>query len=189
MVLAHETDTLLLVTQSRRRDQGLIWITGLSGSGKSTVSLVLRDKFLCAGVQPIVLDGDDLRECLNAKGMYSFQQRLDLAKTYSRIANMLVRQNHLVIVATMSLFREVHRMNRQSQHPYLEVFLDLPLTTLRQRDIKGIYGNNDTEAKANVGGLNLDLETPLHPHVHITDTTSDPDSLAELIFQQFSNLP
>ena len=80
-------------------------------------------------------------------------------------------------------------MNRQSQHPYLEVFLDLPITTLRQRDTKGLYGSDDAGEVANVGGLNLDLETPLNPDVHITDPTSDPDSLAELIFQTFSNLP
>ena len=189
MVFAHETDTLLFVAQSSRRDHGLIWITGLSGAGKSTVSLILRDKFLSEGVRPIVLDGDALRECLNAKGMYSFQQRLDLAKTYSRIATLLVQQKHLVIVATMSLFREVHRMNRQSKHPYLEVFLDLPITTLRQRDTKGLYGSDDAGAVANVGGLNLDLETPLNPDMHITDPTSDPYSLADVILQAFTNLP
>jgi len=168
-----------------RRCQGLIWITGLSGSGKSTLSIALRDKFHSEGIYPIVLDGDDLRACLNATDRYSFQERLELARTYSRLASMLVQQSHLVIVATMSLFHDVHSMNRLSPHPYFEVFLDLPISTLRQRDIKGLYGNNKTEAKKNVGGLDLDYETPLHPHLHVTDPAVDSASLAARIFGQF----
>lgn len=174
--------------QRDRCDQGLIWITGLSGSGKSTLALALQRKFRDEDVHAIVLDGDDLRECLNANGRYSYVERLELARTYSRFANLLVRQRHLIIVATMSLFHEVHRMNRLSPHAYFEVFLDLPISTLRQRDFKNLYGSDDTQSKENVGGVNLELEVPLHPHLHITDAEITPDSLAAVTFDQFQNL-
>ena len=148
----------------------------------------LRNKFHASGTVPVVLDGDDLRECLDAKGLYSFTERLALAKTYSRLAAMLVRQNQLVIVATMSLFHEVHEMNRRLAHPYFEVFLDLPISTLRRRDIKDLYGHEDGHARANVGGLNLEVETPMRPHLHITDPHIDSAALSEIVFEQFLSL-
>jgi len=139
-------------------------------------------------VEPIILDGDELRECLNARDLYTFHDRLELARTYSRLANLLVQQHQLVIVATMSLFHEVHQMNRQTAFPYFEVFLDLPMSILRQRDFKGLYGTASTPAIENVGGLDLDLEVPLEPHLHITDPEIDPESLASMVFHRFMGL-
>ena len=119
----------------------VIWITGLSGAGKTTFAVGLKTILRERSSQIISLDGDQLREILQSSDTenYTRLKRLSLAKSYSGLAKALSEQGFIVIISTISLFKEVHTWNRKNLTPYIEIFLNSPMETLRKRDQKGLY--------------------------------------------------
>jgi adenylylsulfate kinase len=153
-----------------RSDAGsVIWITGLSGAGKTTLADATASR-LRSGDQTVVqLDGDGLREIFgsaesNAQN-HGREGRLALAMRYAYLCQILARQGLTVVIATISLFREVHAWNRSNLPGYLEVYLKTPLHELRRRDPKGIYRRFDAGALANVAGLDLPVDEPVSADV------------------------
>jgi adenylylsulfate kinase-like enzyme len=120
-------------------DGAVIWLTGLSGSGKTTVGKVVRGMLLDNGLQAAHLDGDRIRETMPDRGGYTKQERLALAKHYVGLATILYEQGMTVVVSTISLFHEVHALNRRLFKIYVEVLLDVPWDELSRRDSRGIY--------------------------------------------------
>jgi len=145
----------------------VVWITGLSGAGKSTLAEATVRLLRGQGKAVILLDGDDLREVFGAAEAspenHGRQARLSLALQYARLCRALARQNLTVIVATISLFKEVHQWNRINLPNYFEVYLKVPLDELRRRDPKGIYRRFDAGHLANVAGLDLAVDEPTAP--------------------------
>ena len=139
----------------------VIWITGLSGAGKSSTARALQKLLSDAGVRSTILDGDELRECLGAEDAVSRPDRVRLGLTYGRLANLLANQGHVVIVATISLFNEVFCWNRQNIPVYFDVFLETPIHELRSRDTKGIYGGFDAGRIQSVAGLDMEVDFPV----------------------------
>lgn len=161
----------------------VIWITGLSGAGKSTLSHHVVSQLRKQGYSVISLDGDELREVLldsdGDTNSYARTARLAYAKKYSMLSRLLSSQGHTVVVATISLFREVHEWNRKNIPNYFEVYLKVPVEELRRRDPKGIYRNFDDGKLKNVAGLDLEVEGPKSPDwVLEFDSTSTPESSA-----------
>jgi adenylylsulfate kinase-like enzyme len=117
----------------------VVWITGLPGSGKTTVSNLVAQHLARDGVLPVLLDGDRMRAVLPAPVGYDEQARRQLASYYGRLALELSNQGHLVLCATVSLFQVTHAWNRAHLPRYLEVWLRAPVDQLRARDGKGIY--------------------------------------------------
>ena len=113
----------------------VVWITGLSGAGKTTLARALQR----ALPGSLLLDGDELREALGASGHgFDAESRRRLALTYARLAGRLARQGATVIVATISLFHDLHAWNRANLPGYVEIFLDVPEDDRRGRDPKGL---------------------------------------------------
>lgn len=144
------------------------WITGLSGAGKSTLcgELVahLRQKN-----RPVVsLDGDELRQALAAGDAYSAKERLQLAKRYGHLCRLISAQGVDVVIATISLFREVHRWNRANLPGYVEIFLDVPIEELSRRDPKTIYARAAKGELTSVAGVDFAVEYPEAPDVLLT---------------------
>lgn len=140
------------------------WITGLSGSGKSTLALGLVN-YLRQSASPVVmLDGDQLREVFGASALnsenYHRENRLALAMQYSHLCKSLADQGLIVVIATISLFKEVHTWNRRNLPGYYEVYLKTPVCELRRRDPKGIYRRFDAGELTNVAGLDLHIDEP-----------------------------
>ncbi len=142
----------------------VLWITGLSGAGKSTLArevvAILKNKHDSV----VMLDGDELREVfgvadLNVKN-HGREARLRLAMQYSQLCRVLSNQGMIVVIATISLFKEVHIWNRQNLPGYFEVFLNTPLEELRRRDPKGIYRSFYSGELSNVAGLDLPIDVP-----------------------------
>lgn len=142
----------------------VIWITGLSGAGKSTLAVATADLLRAQGDSVVRLDGDDLRDIFGAstesRENHGRDGRLALALQYARLCRMLAEQDLTVIIATISMFREVHRWNRQNLPNYFEAYLRVPIEELRRRDPKGIYRNFDAGLLANVAGLDLPVDEP-----------------------------
>ena len=152
----------------------VIWITGFSGAGKTTISKVLVDQLKRMGKPVVLLDGDQIRSALNPhddelKELDS-GSRLAYAMKYSRISAMLARQDLVVVVATISLFSEIHSWNRENISNYFEVYLDVPLSERQNRDPKGIYSRYHAGLERNVAGLDMDVELPRNPDLTISYT-------------------
>ena len=144
----------------------VVWITGLSGAGKSSLAGEVARRLRRSGRAVAVLDGDELRKVFAAAATaqdYGRPQRVELALRYGRLAEVLARQELDVVVATISLFAEVHRWNRDHLAGYLEVYLHVPLEELRRRDPKGLYGRYDRGELRDVAGLDLPVDEPSSP--------------------------
>ncbi len=142
----------------------VIWITGLSGAGKTTIAQALNTHFDKA----VLLDGDALRHVLGASTSgFDAQSRQELAFTYARFAQLIALQGHTVLVATISLFHAVHAWNREHLPRYTEVFLDVSEQVRRKRDPKGLYAAEQNTNASPMAGLQTAVELPLQPHVHI----------------------
>ncbi len=145
----------------------VVWITGLSGAGKSVLatSLVARLRSIDGAI--LLLDGDELREIFGAASVnvqdYGREKRMVLAMQYAYLCNILAKQGFTVVIATISLFKEVHAWNRANLQGYFEVYLRVPLEELRRRDPKGIYRRFDAGEINNVAGLDLHIDEPENP--------------------------
>jgi adenylylsulfate kinase-like enzyme len=139
-----------------------IWITGLSGAGKSTLAVDLTGRLRALGQAVVMLDGDELREVFGAANAqsHSRERRLTLAMQYACLCRVIAKQGMTVVIATISLFREVLVWNRENLPGYFEVYLKVPLEELRRRDSKGIYRAFDAGKLANVTGLDLSIDEP-----------------------------
>jgi|SRR5271163_4198936 len=139
-----------------------IWITGLSGAGKSSLAVELTRRLRALGEPVIMLDGDELREVFGAVNVqtHSREGRLALAMKYAYLCRLLANQGLTVVIATISLFKEIHGWNRNNLSDYFEVYLKVPVEELRRRDPKGIYRRFDAGELANIAGLDLPIDEP-----------------------------
>lgn len=135
----------------------VVWVTGFSGAGKSTVSDLLRQRLTAAGRPSFLLDGDILRRVLGREGGYSPEERLELAWTYARLAQEISRQGIAVICATISMFGAVREWNRANNPNYLEIYLRVPHDQRTARDSKKVYTD---PAAAGAGVHYQEPETP-----------------------------
>jgi adenylylsulfate kinase-like enzyme len=146
----------------------LLWITGLSASGKTTISRLVVETLRAKGDQIVLLDGDDLRKVLGEDQSHTRSDRLRIGFVYSRLCKSLVDQGLDVIIATVALFSEIHEWNRQNIQNYNEIFIDVPIEELVRRDPKNIYKKFfDGEIK-DVAGLDMEVDFPRNPHLHVT---------------------
>lgn len=148
----------------------IVWITGLSGAGKTTLAQETVNRLKASGKPAVLLDGDEVRWVIQDPTVqHDRESRLTNAYRISRLAQLLESQGLIVVVATMSLFHEIHAHNRQNFEAYLEVWLDVDLPTLQQRDPKGVYQRLAEGQEKNVTGLDIPAEFPKTPHLVINN--------------------
>jgi cytidine diphosphoramidate kinase len=144
----------------------VIWITGFSGAGKTTVARILQGKLRKAGKVSFLVDGDEMRQVLGCQESYSPESRIELSFIYSRLCQKLSDDGIDVICSTMSLFEEVRRWNRENILNYTEVYLRVPYEVLADRGAKGLYekyeGLDDPEK-----AISKEFESPLTPDLII----------------------
>lgn len=164
----------------------VIWITGLSAAGKTTLATAVVRRLRERGDPAVLLDGDDLREALAATDTHDRASRLVLAFKYARLARMIATQGITVVVGAVALFKEVHAWNRDHQPGYFEVYLKVPLSELRRRDPKGIYRRFDAGELKDVAGLDVAVDEPAAPHLLLAhEPALDPEAMLTQFFESF----
>jgi adenylylsulfate kinase-like enzyme len=163
----------------------VFWITGLSGSGKTSIGRALASHLRASGGRVIFLDGDTLRAAVSSDLGYSAEDRRSVAMRNGMLCRMLAEQGFDIVCSTISLFHDVQRWNRENIVLYNEIFVRVPLEELKRRDIKGIYG--DDRRAANVVGLDIPAETPEAPDLILDNHDSlEPEEAVRLILDRAS---
>lgn len=143
----------------------VVWLTGLAGSGKTSIGNQLVELWRQTGAHVIHLDGDHLREVFSREQCFTLDARLELSRSYSRLARMLSNQQSNVVVSTLSMFHEIHSWNRKNLNCYTEIFLDVSKEVLICRDQKQLYSRALAGENIDVVGLNVDAELPSSPDI------------------------
>lgn len=165
------------------------WITGLSGSGKTSLAKLLHQKLVDLEEFIIYLDGDILRDILGEEFGYTREDRLNLSKKYSRICSLLSDQGICVVCAFVALFHDIHKLNRNIIKDYSEIYLDVPLDVLMKRDQKKLYLKAKSGEIQNVVGIDIQSEIPLNPDMIIKNYGEmTPDLAVENILNHFYTL-
>jgi adenylylsulfate kinase len=153
----------------------VVWITGLSGAGKSAIAAEVRRRLAASGRPSVLLDGDEVRAAVaDPAAGYDASGRLVNARRLARLARLLEVQDLVVVVATMSLFHEIHAWNRRALGRYLEVLVDVPVDTLARRDAKGLYARAARDAAIGLPGVAVGAELPRAPDLVIANGVDDP---------------
>jgi adenylyl-sulfate kinase len=149
----------------------LLWITGLSGAGKTTIGTevynILKEKYL----NTVFIDGDIIREILGNDLGHDIEDRKKNAVRISKMCEFLTNQNVNVVCATMSLFKEIHELNRKNINQYYEILVDVNIDELVKRDSKGLYAKALKGEIKNVIGVDLPYDKPENPFMTIDNTT------------------
>jgi len=161
----------------------VIWLTGLSGSGKSTIANALEQRLFASGAHAYVLDGDNLRLGLNMDLGFTPEDRAENVRRVSEVAKLMVDAGLIVITALVSPF-EVDRQRAKSlfdDGEFLEVFVDTPVETCRSRDPKGLYKKSAAGEIPNFTGVGQDYERPAAPDLLLDGTASVTDNVEKII--------
>ena len=170
-------------------DGRVIWITGLSGAGKTTVAEALDQCLQKRGLRPIWLDGDNLRNLFSGtqttSKTYDRDKRIILSYKYSLLCQTLASKGFIVIVSTISMFNEIYAWNRTNLPNYFEIYLKVPLKELRRRDPKNIYKSFDSGTLSNVAGLDLQVDPPTDAHLLVDFKSGQtPMEIVEIILEK-----
>jgi bifunctional enzyme CysN/CysC len=164
---------------------GVLWFTGFSGSGKSTIANMVEKKLHAMGKHTFLLDGDNVRHGLNRDLGFTEADRIENIRRVAEVARLMTDAGLIVITAFISPFRAEREMVRNLIAPgeFSEVFIDTPLSVAEARDVKGLYKKARSGALKNFTGIDSPYEPPQNPEIHIDTTSISAEDAADLIVQ------
>ncbi|HNC16913.1 MAG TPA: adenylyl-sulfate kinase [Accumulibacter sp.] len=177
---------LSIAREDRERLNGhkgkVIWFTGLSGSGKSTIANALEKKLHTQGQRTYILDGDNIRQGLNKDLGFSDADRVENIRRVAEVAKLMMDAGLVVMTAFISPFRAERQMAREmiGKDDFIEVFVDTPLEVCEQRDPKGLYKKARKGEILDMTGINSPYEPPENPDIVIKPGYSFADLLKKL---------
>lgn len=142
-----------------------IWLTGLSGSGKTSIAFSLQRELRELGYKTEVLDGDIVRKHLASDLGYSKEDRDENIRRIGFVADLLTKNNVFVIVAAISPYRHIREEVREKIHNFIEVYVNCPLEICEQRDVKGLYEKARNGVVKQFTGIDSPYESPVNPDV------------------------
>lgn len=168
----------------------IIWLIGMSGSGKTTVGKPLAERLREKHSNLVFLDGDILREVWGDSLTHDVEGRRKNALRISKLCQMLDAQRIHAVAAVLSIFPESQKWNRETFSEYYEVFLDVPMDVLRERDSKGLYRRADTGEIKNVVGVDIPFPRPSWADLTLQVPTvlQPPEVLVEKILSRLPKL-
>ena len=168
----------------------VVWFTGISGAGKSTVANLVERQLHASGVQTYLLDGDNVRHGLNKDLGFTDADRIENIRRVGEMARLMVDAGLVVLVSFISPFRDERRMARGmvEDGEFCEVFIDAPLEVAEQRDVKGLYKKARAGELKNFTGIDSPYEPPEAPEVRIDTTETEPQDAAEQVVAQLRKM-
>jgi bifunctional enzyme CysN/CysC len=162
-----------------------VWLTGLSGSGKSTVAAALSTRLVADGRLTYALDGDNLRHGLNGDLGFSSDDRVENVRRVAEVARLFADAGVVTLVPVISPYRagrdHARALHEEAGLPFVEVFVDAPLDVCEARDPKGLYAKARAGELTGFTGVDDPYEAPLRPELVVETATTTPDEAAEAI--------
>ena len=161
----------------------VVWFTGLSGSGKSTIANLVERELHAAGRHTTMLDGDNVRHGLNRDLGFTEADRVENIRRVAEVAALMAEAGLIVLVSFISPYRAERRMAREllPEGEFIEVFVDTPIEECRRRDPKGLYAKVDAGLIKNFTGVDAPYEAPEAPEIHIRTTQASAEELGASI--------
>jgi adenylylsulfate kinase len=162
-----------------------VWLTGLSGAGKTTITKALEEKLLSEGYDIEVLDGDVVRTNLTKGLGFSKPDRDENIRRIGFVANLLTRHGVIVLVSAISPYREIRDEVRGKIGDFVEIFVNAPLEVCEDRDVKGLYKKARAGEIKSFTGIDDPYEAPLNPEV---ECRTDLETLEESVSKVWKKL-
>ncbi len=162
-----------------------LWLTGLSGAGKSTVANLVDKRLHAMGYHTMLLDGDNVRHGLNKDLGFTDEDRVENIRRVAEVAKLMTEAGLIVLVSFISPFRAERRMARElfASGEFLEVYVDVPLDVAESRDVKGLYAKARQGKISNFTGIDSPYEVPESAELHLDAASHAPEELAEQVVQ------
>ena len=166
----------------------IIWFTGLSGSGKSSIANILEKKLHSMGLHTIILDGDNIRHGLNKDLGFTEADRVENIRRVGEVAKLMVESGLICITAFISPFESERRMIRSlvTKDEFVEIYVDTPLEICEERDVKGLYAKARAGQLPNFTGISSPFEEPKNPEIRIDTIQTPPEVAADIIIDFLS---
>ncbi len=167
----------------------VLWLTGLSGAGKSTIANLVEKQLHLLGRHTFLLDGDNVRHGLNKDLGFTDADRIENIRRVGEVARLLTDAGLIVITAFISPFRAERAMVRAMMAPgeFIEIHVDTPLADAERRDVKGLYAKARAGKLRNFTGIDSPYEAPETPEIHIDTTAMSAEAAAMLIVERVTN--
>jgi len=178
-------------SRSKQKSQipKIIWFTGLSGSGKSSIANILEKKLQALGKHTITLDGDNIRHGLNRDLGFTSADRVENIRRVGEVAKLMVDSGLICITSFISPFESERKMVRSlmSENEFVEIFVDTPLSICEERDVKGLYAKARSGQIPNFTGISSPYEEPKNPEIRIDTTKITAEEAANKIIHFITN--
>ncbi|MUJ28019.1 adenylyl-sulfate kinase [Aliivibrio fischeri] len=179
------SSTVTLADRVKQKNQKpvVLWFTGLSGSGKSTVANAVESKLLSLNKHSYLLDGDNVRHGLNKDLGFNDADRVENIRRIGEVAKLFVNSGTIVLTAFISPFIADREQVREllSEELFLEVFIDTPLDICEQRDPKGLYKKARGGEIKHFTGIDSEYQEPISPEIHVKTANKSIEECAEQI--------
>jgi bifunctional enzyme CysN/CysC len=161
----------------------VLWFTGLSGAGKSTIANLVEKRLHTEGHHTMSLDGDNVRHGLNRDLGFSEADRVENIRRVAEVSKLFVEAGLIVLVSFISPYRAERMLARDcvDEAEFLEIFVDTPVEECRRRDPKGLYRRADAGEIRNFTGVDAPYEEPLDPEIRLPTLSAPPEMLAERV--------
>jgi len=176
-------------SQIKNQKPTVLWFTGLSGSGKSTVANIVEKRLTAMGHHTYLLDGDNVRHGLNRDLGFTDADRVENIRRVSEVARLMADAGLIVLVSFISPFRSERRMAREMLEAgeFVEIHVDTPLEVCEARDVKGLYAKARAGQIKNFTGIDSDYEAPEKAEIRIDTSEKTPDVTAGEIIEYLEN--
>lgn len=163
----------------------VLWFTGLSGSGKSTIAIALEKRLMQEDIYCVVLDGDNIRSGINSDLTFTVEDRQENIRRISEIAKLFAQSSVVTITSFISPTIEMRAKAKDiiGEEDFLEVFIDTPLEICESRDVKGLYAKARKGEIKNFTGIDSPYESPTNPAVHIKTADKSVDECVDDIIK------
>ncbi len=164
----------------------VLWFTGLSGSGKSTIANEVEKKLALMNRHTFLLDGDNVRHGLNKDLGFTEADRIENIRRIGEVAKLMTDAGLIVLTAFISPFRAERQMVRDmlKDHEFIEIFVDTPLEVAEERDVKGLYKKARSGQLKNFTGIDSPYEAPEEPEITVNTVEMTPEEAADYIIDQ-----